>query len=99
MSTTECGSELELVHGKPARKGLMAFVMLRTKSVWRVFRNRLAANSLYDLDDSQLNDIGITRHDVVMALNQSGALDDPSLLLSRAARERARHRFARPANR
>jgi hypothetical protein len=33
---------------------------------------------------------------VVMALNRSGALDDPSLLLSRAARERARHRFARP---
>ncbi|WP_105438983.1 DUF1127 domain-containing protein [Neorhizobium sp. T25_13] len=99
MSTTDCGTELDLVHEERGTQGRLAAVMLRTKSVWRAFRNRLASNRLHDLDDRQLNDIGITRHDVVMALNRSGVLDDPSLLLSRSARERARHRFARPANR
>jgi len=99
MSTTECGTDLDLVHERRGMEGRLALVMQRTKSVWRVFRNRLASNRLHDLDDRQLNDIGITRHDVVKALNHSGVLDDPSLLLSRAARERARHRFARPANR
>ena len=99
MSTTDCGTEIEILREQHGPEGRLALVMLRTKSVWRAFRNRLASNRLYDLDDRQLHDIGITRHDVVKALNQSGALDDPSLLLSRAARERARHRFARPANR
>ena len=99
MSTTDCGTELGLIHEGRGANGRFGLVVLRTKSVWRAFRNRMASNRLHDLDDRQLNDIGITRHDVVMALNQSGALDDPSLLLSRAARERARHRFARPANR
>jgi uncharacterized protein YjiS (DUF1127 family) len=99
MSTTDCGTELDLVHEGRGAYGRFGLVVLRTKSVWRAFRNRLASNRLHDLDDRQLNDIGITRHDVVMALNRSGVLDDPSLLLSRAARERARHRFARPANR
>jgi uncharacterized protein YjiS (DUF1127 family) len=99
MSTTDCGTELDLVHEGRGTHGRFGLVVLRTKSVWRAFRNRLESNRLHDLDDRQLNDIGITRHDVVMALNHSGALDDPSLLLSRAARERARHRFARPANR
>lgn len=99
MSTTDCGAELDLVHERRGTEGRLAIVMLATKSVWRAFRNRLASNRLHDLDDRQLDDIGITRHDVVKALNHSGALDDPSLLLSRAARERSRHRFARPANR
>lgn len=99
MSTTNYGTELDLAREPRGTEGRLTQVMLRTKSVWRVFRNRLASNSLHDLDDRQLDDIGLTRHDVVMALDRSGVLDDPSLLLSRAARERARTRFARPANR
>ncbi|TCV76199.1 MULTISPECIES: DUF1127 domain-containing protein [Neorhizobium] len=99
MSTTDCGTELDLLHGTRATKGRSTGLVQRTKSVWRAFRNRLAANGLHDLDDRQLNDIGITRHDLVKALDRSSVLDDPSLLLSRAARERARTRFARPANR
>ena len=99
MSTTECVSERHLVHDRRGAEGRFRLVVLRTISVLRAFRNRLASNRLYDLDDRQLDDIGLTRHDVVMALDRSGALDDPSLLLSRAARERARTRFARPANR
>ncbi|MBW6420849.1 DUF1127 domain-containing protein [Rhizobium sp. XQZ8] len=93
MSTTECGTELDLVHERRGPEGRLAIVMQRTKSVWRAFRNRLAANSLYDLDDSQLNDIGITRHDVVIALDRSGLLDDPSRLLAGAARQNSRSRF------
>lgn len=99
MSTTECGTDFEIVHTGRGTGSRLALVMMRVKSVWRAFRNRLAANCLHDLDDRQLDDIGLTRHDVVMALDHSGALDDPSLLLSRAARERARNRFARPARR
>ena len=99
MSTTECGNELDLVHEGRGQQGRFAIVMLRTKSVWRAFRNRLAANSLYDLDDSQLADIGITRHDVVMALDRSGVLDDPSRLLAGVARQRSHTRFARQAHR
>jgi len=93
MSTTDCGTELDLVHERRGPEGRLAIVLMRTKSVWRAFRNRLAANSLYDLDDSQLNDIGITRHDVVIALDRSGLLDDPSRLLAGAARQRSYTRF------
>ncbi|WP_117190869.1 DUF1127 domain-containing protein [Rhizobium terrae] len=99
MSTTDCGTELDLVHERRGPEGRLAIVMLRTKSVWRAFRNRMAANSLYDLNDSQLNDIGITRHDVVMALDRSGVLDDPTRLLAGVARQRSHARFRQLANR
>ncbi|KGD86181.1 MULTISPECIES: DUF1127 domain-containing protein [Rhizobium/Agrobacterium group] len=99
MSTTKYGTELDLVCEQRIPEGRLAIAMLRVQSVWRAFRNRLASNCLHDLDDRQLNDIGLTRHDVVMALDRSGSLEDPSLLLTRAARERARTRFARSANR
>ncbi|MFB9950477.1 DUF1127 domain-containing protein [Rhizobium puerariae] len=99
MSTTDCGTERDLAREQRGTEGRLAFAMLRTKSVWRAFRNRLASNYLHELDDRQLDDIGLSRHDVVIALDRSGVLDDPSLLLSRAARERSRTRFARPANR
>jgi uncharacterized protein YjiS (DUF1127 family) len=99
MSTTECGSEIVLVPGAGATRGRLVAVLLRTKSVWRALRNRTASNQLYDLDDHQLQDIGLTRHDLVVALERTGVLDDPSLLLSRAARERSRTRFSRPQKR
>jgi uncharacterized protein YjiS (DUF1127 family) len=99
MSTTDCGTEIELALEPRGTQGRFGFVMLRTKSAWRAICNRVASNSLYELDDRQLDDIGISRHDVVVALERTGVLDDPSLLLSRAARERARTRFARPARR
>ena len=63
------------------------------KSVLRMIRNRIASNSLYDLDDRQLADIGLTRRDVELALNHSSLLEDPSTLLSRSARKRAQTRF------
>jgi uncharacterized protein YjiS (DUF1127 family) len=106
MSTTECGTEIKLVQARGI--GSVGFapttmaqttMLVRIKSAWRAFRNRVAANRLSDFDDRMLDDIGLSRRDVVVALDQSGALDDPSLLLARAARERARTRFKRPARR
>jgi uncharacterized protein YjiS (DUF1127 family) len=99
MSTTDCGTDLDLLHESRGPQSPVATVLQRTKSVWRAFRNRMAANSLYDLDDSQLNDIGITRHDVVMALDRSGLLDDPSRLLAGVARQRSYTRFKPAARR
>lgn len=71
----------------------MTFGWTFVKSVLRTFRNRIASNSLHDLDDRQLADIGLTRRDVEMALNHSSMLEDPSTLLSRSARKRAQTRF------
>ena len=99
MSTTDCGTDIHLPHAVPAEQGRLFMVMLRTKSVWRALRNRVASNRLYDLDDRQLDDIGLARHDVATALERSGVLDDPSLLLTRAARIRAQTRFSRPPRR
>jgi uncharacterized protein YjiS (DUF1127 family) len=104
MSTTECGTEIKLVKAPViAPAGLVQAtgmgVLLRLASAWRVIRNRMAANALSDFDDRMLDDIGLSRRDVVVALDHSGALDDPSLLLARAARERARTRFTRSARR
>jgi uncharacterized protein YjiS (DUF1127 family) len=98
MSTTECGSEIKLVH-QPGVETRLGMVIVRTKSAWRAIRNRLASNALNELDDYQLDDIGLSRRDVARALDMSGALQDPSLLLSQAARDRSRHRFSRPARR
>ena len=104
MSTTECGTDIKLATAPALAPAGLAqtigtTVLVRIKSVWRVFLNRMAANRLSDLDDNQLDDIGLSRRDVTTALDRSGVLDDPSLLLSRAARERARTRFSRPARR
>lgn len=101
MSTTECGTESRLAETRSiAPAGLVqsfAMVVLApVKSAWRVLGNRVAANALSDFDDRMLEDIGLSRRDVVVALDHSGVLDDPSLLLARAARERARTRFAKP---
>ena len=103
MSTTECGTDLKHVKAQApvlaglARDGVVQVAVFpRIKSAWRAIRNRIAAYPLSELDDHMLDDIGLSRRDVVIALDRSGALDDPSLLLARAARERARTRFARP---
>ena len=98
MRTTSCGTEFDLPHTAPAPKRRVS-IALRMVSVWHAFRNRIASNRLYELDDHQLDDIGITRHDVIKAMERSGVLDDPSLMLSHAARERSRTRFLRPARR
>lgn len=52
-------------------------------------RNRLAANSLADLDERLLNDLGLSRGEVQDVLRRHGYTDDPSLQLTRLARRRA----------
>lgn len=52
-------------------------------------RNRLAANSLADLDDRLLNDLGLSQREVLDVLRRHGLTDDPSLQLTRLARRRA----------
>jgi uncharacterized protein YjiS (DUF1127 family) len=99
MRTTDCGTDLDLLHEPHGAQGRFALVLVRAKFAWRALRNRMSASSLHEMDDRQLDDIGITRHDVVAALERSGLLDDPSLLLSRAARQRSLTRFSRPARR
>jgi uncharacterized protein YjiS (DUF1127 family) len=100
MSTTQCGSEIKLAGASGTVPGFFQTTVLgRIKSIWRAISNRAAANALSDLEDRMLDDIGLSRRDVVAALDRSGALDDPSLLLARAARERARTRFSRAARR
>ena len=99
MSTTTYGTQIDCTPAAPAKGARLLTVMLRANSVWRALRNRLASNRLYDLDDSQLDDIGLTRNDVAKALHDSSALEDPSLLLTNAARQRARTRFSRVARR
>jgi len=65
---------------------------LRLRSV----ANRQVANSLGELDDHLLADIGLVRSDLSDALNKTGPFDDPTPALSHAARSRAWRRFERP---
>ena len=66
-----------------------------TMSVWCALRNRWAATRLHELDDRQLDDIGLTRHDLLKATYGSGLFEDPAALLSETARLRAKSRFER----
>ncbi len=94
MRTTQM-IELDLVQKQQAvRKPYSALAGYATY-IWRVLRNRWAANRLHDLDNRQLDDIGLTRHDVVKATHGSGVFDDPAALLAETARRRATTRFAR----
>jgi uncharacterized protein YjiS (DUF1127 family) len=65
-------------------KGLM--------TVWRLLRNRRETASLLHLDDRQLADIGLSRHDVRSATT-SAFFDDTSLHLTQLARMRASHYY------
>ena len=58
-------------------------------SLYIALRNRLAANSLADLDERLLNDLGLSRGEVQDVLRRHGYADDPSLQLTRLARRRA----------
>ncbi|MCJ8517648.1 uncharacterized protein YjiS (DUF1127 family) [Pseudorhizobium tarimense] len=87
--------ELDLVQERPAQRGYASVTLALMGYVWRVLRNRWVANRLHDLDDRQLDDIGLTRHDVMKATHGSGLFDDPSALLAESARRRALTRFQR----
>ena len=56
--------ELDLAKPQPATRGLYTTSIAFAATIWRVMRNRWASNRLHELDDRQLDDIGLSRHDV-----------------------------------
>lgn len=91
MSTHERMTELGLVSAS-RNTTYFARLNVRFAGLWRALKNRVALNPLLDLDDQQLDDLGLTRGDVERALHHSGVLDDPYRLLS-AARQRGRRAY------
>ncbi|MFN7102210.1 MAG: DUF1127 domain-containing protein [Pseudorhizobium sp.] len=87
--------ELDLIRKQTAVRGPFGAMAGIAKSVWRVLSNRWAANRLHELDDYQLDDIGLTRHDVMQATHRSGVFDDPAALLAETVRRRGKDRFER----
>ena len=59
-------------------------------SLFRGLRNRMEINTLHDLNDSQLRDIGLSRADLTSAFLASTFFEDPSEHLTRSARNRWR---------
>lgn len=89
MRTTERILDLDLALSETARATRMAHAGVWLRNVWTALRNRLAANNLADLDDRLLNDVGLSRSDVVRVLKEHGLADDPSQQLTRLARRRS----------
>lgn len=96
MRTTERMINREISGSRKIETRLFAGVVLFGKSVLRALRNRAAMTHLNGLEDYQLNDIGLTRQDVEIAVNRSKLHEDPFSLLPREARQRG-HRFAAAA--
>lgn len=83
--------DLELANARPGRTLAARLYRLNDwlRSLRVALRNRLAANSLADLDERLLNDLGLSRSEVRDVLRRHGLADDPSLQLTRLARRRA----------
>ncbi len=76
-----------------AKRSAAAPTLAFTKTVVTVFRswrNRRHINRLNELDDWQLNDIGLSRHDVWQG-SKGSFFDDPSHYLTTVARRRSRN--------
>lgn len=83
--------DLEIAAERPSRTLAARLARLNRwfGSLRVALRNRLAANSLADLDERLLNDLGLSRREVRDVLRRHGYADDPSLQLTRLARRRA----------
>jgi uncharacterized protein YjiS (DUF1127 family) len=93
MRTADQTLELKLPKAKQAGSiRLFSGVATVVNTVMRALSNRIRTNDLAELDDHQLADIGLTRNDVLKALD-AGLLEDPTMHLARAAQLRARDRF------
>ncbi|WP_426228982.1 DUF1127 domain-containing protein [Pararhizobium sp. DWP3-4] len=87
MRTTDHALDLTLTGKLSAtsrQTGLMGVLM----SVWRQLRSRNSIGRLRDLDDHQLLDMGLCRHEVREALTSS-FFDDAGRHLTQASRNRA----------
>ncbi len=96
MRTTDHALDLTLT-GRLSTTSRQTGLMGVLKSVWRRLRNRSAIGSLHDLDDHQLLDMGLCRHEVREALTSS-FFEDPGRHLMQASRNRA-NTFYRNARR
>jgi uncharacterized protein YjiS (DUF1127 family) len=95
MSTAERTIKLDLASPKQgATMRTLSRAGYGMAVVLRMLLNRFQANRLTELDDRQLADIGLSRGDVLNALDV-GLLEDPTMHLSRAAQIRAKSRFTR----
>ena len=92
MRTTE-----RMLYSSPAItvEGFTAAFTARVKSVLRGLRNRKALSQLQELDDHHLRDLGLTRRDLAVALDNTHLLDDPFDALPRIARRRKTGKPAR----
>jgi uncharacterized protein YjiS (DUF1127 family) len=86
MRTAERKMELGLIAPQAAMGRQVAHSVVKGFVTFlRRIVNRTKANSLLDLDDHQLADIGLTRSDVRKALNL-GLREDPTTRLAQLAR-------------
>jgi uncharacterized protein YjiS (DUF1127 family) len=89
MRTTNRILDLDLTLASKARLSRTDSALVWLRNLGTALRNRLAANSLVDLDDRLLNDVGLSRTDLDRVLRESRLADDPSQQLTRLARRRA----------
>ncbi|MDO1581136.1 DUF1127 domain-containing protein [Rhizobium oryzicola] len=88
MSTIDRMMNTQAFGQRSAIARIAAEVSTVAKTVKRALRNRFAMNRIADLDDHQLQDIGLKRSDVEMAAGAAGVLEDPFDFLPLSARPR-----------
>jgi uncharacterized protein YjiS (DUF1127 family) len=87
MITSNLEAQLRERNNPSARPALAAFLVERIAGLWRAFQNRRSVKQLLEWDSRMLQDIGVTRGDVVAAM--SGSIkEDPAYRLSVLAVER-----------
>lgn len=87
MITSNLEAQLRERNHPRARPALAAFMVERIAGLWRAFQNRRSVKTLLEWDSRMLQDIGVTRGDVVAAM--SGSIkEDPAYRLSVLAVER-----------
>lgn len=89
MRTTNRILDLDLALSSKAHVSRTEGLLVWLRNLGVALRNRLAANSLADLDDRLLNDVGLSRSDIDQVLRESRFADDPSQQLTRLARRRS----------
>jgi len=88
MTMTAPMTALDLpMQGRATR---LARIMTVAGNLVRALRHRRAATRLVDLDDALLMDIGLTRAELNGIMRNTRFDEDPTRLLSDAARRRAR---------
>jgi uncharacterized protein YjiS (DUF1127 family) len=90
MRTTERILDLDLAKPCAPATARLGTLFEKMASFWVAMRNRREISRLDELDDNQLKDIGLTRHDIQSALVTSTFFEDPTTHLGITARRRSR---------